>query len=81
MTKITKGMINFLERVSKREVFEAVSYRPKTGTRHRFVGGQVTAKEATRLGFIRPIGIPMLGRPAYAELTDAGLAALEENGK
>lgn len=81
MTKITTGMRNFLESVKDRRVYRSVGIRRRTGPRYRFIGGEAKARKAALMGLITLPHIPDLGRPAYAELTDAGLAALEENGK
>lgn len=76
--KLTFAMRAFLARVERGEIRCYAGYTARRGGYQRFVGGEATAKKAAKLGLIVMPGVPSLGRPTCATLTDAGRAALTE---
>lgn len=70
--KLTIPMHGFLLRVARGEIRRYAGYTQSRGGYERFVGGEATAKKAAKLGLIQMPGVPSLGRPTYAVLTDAG---------
>lgn len=71
-----KPSIAFLRKVERREVYNAFTYSRKRGGMHSTKGGEKAIEAHARAGFIKRPYVADLGRPSYAELTDAGRAAL-----
>lgn len=76
MAKLTHAQIAFLLKVERRGVFRAVGYSLRRGGYRRFVGGEKTAQAMANAGLIKMPYVADLGRPSYAELTEAGRQAL-----
>lgn len=71
-----KPNLKFLQSVADRQVVKSCSWSRKSGTKQRVRGGEATLKAHVAAGYVRPLGVASLGRPVYAELTDAGREAL-----
>lgn len=75
--KLTKTDLDFLRKVEAKQVYKAVGYTKRKGGYTRFEGGEERAMRYANRGLIRMPGFADMGRPSFAELTDAGRAALE----
>lgn len=73
-----KPSIAFLRKVESGSVFNAVSYGRRTGRKYRQVGGEKAISAHAAAGLIKAPYVADLGRPSYAELTDAGRKLLSE---
>lgn len=71
-----KPNIAFLRKVEAGEVMLVFSYSAKHGGKHKFYGGETTAKLHRKAGFIMMKDFADLGRPSVASLTETGRAAL-----
>lgn len=74
-----KPNVNFLLKVYHGEVCATFSYSTRTGGRFGFRGGEATARAHAKAGYIKMPHGASLGRPAYATLTDAGRAVLNNS--
>lgn len=72
-----KPSISFLRKVEARQVYNAFSYSMKKGGTHSTKGGEKAIDAHAKAGLIKRPYIAELGRPSYAELTEAGRAVLD----
>ena len=71
-----KPSVVFLRKVEASQVYNAVKYSRKRGSRQFTRGGEKAIDDHAKAGLITRPYIADLGRPSYAELTDAGRAVL-----
>jgi len=67
-----KPSLPFLKKVDAREVYNAVTFGRRTGSRYKTVGGEKAIQAHAAAGLIKAPYIADIGRPSYAELTEAG---------
>ena len=73
-----KPSIAFLRKVEAKQVYNSITYSVRKGSQYSTKGGEKAIDAHVRAGLITRPYVADLGRPSYAELTDAGRAFLAQ---